>query len=331
MLLKYMKLSNKKYIRPLRIVIAFLPIVWILSKIDYDKLSSAIVHTAWWTLPAIIAITYISMLVQAHRWWFLIHAFNRDLPFIKAVTIHFKGLFYSIITPTSAGQDIIRAAILSKEHDYRIVWGASWICRLFGLFASALLSIYGIYSIDKGIVPSQAITIISISFFSVCALILLSFTKGITRLLRPAFLKFLPEKLKKIAVEIREGIYIYKEKKRELIIVFIITFLLQFIIITNSCFLILGISGTFPFLECLAFLPIIEIICITLPLTPNGIGVREALLAIFFSYLGLSNEQLGVYIGLGFISIALKITGGIPVFLDLINEGRYRSTPQRNA
>jgi len=54
------------------------------------------------------------------------------------------------------------------------------------------------------------------------------------------------------------------------------------------------------------------------PLTPSGIGVREVLLKLMFDHVGLSGEQLGVYIMLGFLATSLKLVGLLPILLGLV-------------
>lgn len=82
--------------------------------------------------------------------------------------------------------------------------------------------------------------------------------------------------------------------------------------------LIGGITGSFFINECFAYIPLIEIISMAQPLTPNGMGVREALAAIMFKHLQLSSEQLGIYILVGNMAILLKLVGAIPIIYEMI-------------
>lgn len=79
-----------------------------------------------------------------------------------------------------------------------------------------------------------------------------------------------------------------------------------------------GITGSFLPKECFAYIPLIEIISMAQPLTPNGMGVREALFAMMFKHLKLSSEQLGVYILIANLSILMKLVGAIPILCEMI-------------
>jgi uncharacterized membrane protein YbhN (UPF0104 family) len=62
-------------------------------------------------------------------------------------------------------------------------------------------------------------------------------------------------------------------------------------------------------------MPIIEMISMAQPFTPNGMGVREALTTLMFQHLGLSKEQLGIYIILTLSSTLLRLIGAGPDIL----------------
>ena len=112
---------------------------------------------------------------------------------------------------------------------------------------------------------------------------------------------------------LREDIYNYREKKKALLSNFAITFVTQFLMIINSMILIGGITGNFYSKEMLTFIPIIEILALSIPLTPNGMGIREGLLALMFHHVGLTEEQIGTYILIGLLGVLIKLVGIFPV------------------
>lgn len=119
---------------------------------------------------------------------------------------------------------------------------------------------------------------------------------------------------------IREGIYQYRTKKKDLLITIVLTTFIQIVFVFNLALTIKGVSGSFFFWECLAFMPIIEMISMAQPFTPNGMGVREALTTIMFQHLGLSKEQLGIYIILTLSSTLLRLIGAGPIFYGMIKK-----------
>lgn len=294
-------------------MIALVPIVWIFSKINYSQLSHALASTAWWTFPLLAAVILMSMFLQGIRWWLLMRPFADALTLATTLKAHFVGLYYSIVLPTSAAQNVIRAFILSRSMDYSVTWASSWISGVLGLLAMAVLSIYGLFHIERSTLPPGFVESIASAFGVLFLLFALSFSKRFTGPFRIIFGKVLPKRIL-IAIEnIREAIYKYRGKGGTLAFVSLLTLIMQVMITGAGCMVMYGISGKILVAESLLYLPIIEILCIALPLAPNGIGIREALLALMFRQVGLSNEQLGIYIVFGYFSILLKLVGGIPL------------------
>lgn len=305
--------------KPLRFLIALVPIVWIFSRIHLERFEKAFAMTAWWTVPLLVTVVITCMFLQGYRWWLLIRPFSKTLPLSRALSAHFTGLFYSIALPSSAAGNVVRAMSLSKSIDYSISWSSSWISAILGLLSMAILSMYGLLTVHRELLPKGFFE----SFFSAFGVLFLffflSFSKRLTRPIRPLISMIFPKRMSTAFENIREGVYRYRGRMATVAVVFCVTMALQTILTVGSCFVVTGITGRFLFSECLTFLPIIEMLCISLPLAPSGIGVREALLAVMFKQLGLSNEQLAVYVILGFLSISLKLVGGIPLLFRSIS------------
>ncbi|MBD3316298.1 MAG: flippase-like domain-containing protein [Chitinivibrionales bacterium] len=304
--------------RWLRFTAAIVPLVWIFSRIEPRELIEASGRVAWWTVPTVLCIALSVMVLQGVRWWLLMFAFMPELPLKSTLTVHFKALFYSLALPSSAAQDVVRAAVLARQADYSIVWGATWVARLLGLLVLVLLSLMGLTQLDTQVAPAHIHLVISGTIILIAVLLVFSFSKKVTKRLRPAFQRILPYKITRIVEEIRQAIYVYIHKLPTLLGVLVITLAMQLLLILNATLLIMGITGEFLFEIVLSFIPLIEILCLSLPLTPNGIGVREALLALMFNQVGLSEEQLGLYVVIGFLVSALKVVGGVPILWESV-------------
>jgi uncharacterized protein (TIRG00374 family) len=281
---------------------------------------AALHSIAWWTAPLLFLTIIISMTLQGVRWWMLMRPFDGLISFNKTMRAHFLGLYYSIVLPTSAAQDAVRAGILSQHTSYSLSWASTWVSRLLGLLTLAFLSLYGLFGIKRSVLPPYFFESMIVAFAFLCLLMALSFSKRFTAPLRTILGKFLPRSLLTIIENIRQSIYLYRGKPGNLFLVFWVTLLIQIIIVVGACIVILGISGRFLFFESLLYLPIIEVLCMSIPLTPNGIGLREGMLALMFRHVGLSTEQLAIYIVLGYCSISLKLLGGLPLVFEILTK-----------
>jgi glycosyltransferase 2 family protein len=312
------KKSKKTVTVIAKILFTTLPLYVIFSRIDIHNLLKTLTSVAWWTIPAFLCTMLLTMILQGVRWWLLMRPFAPSISFRKTLSCHFAAQFYSVFLPTSAAQDFIRAALLSKYTDGFLPWAATFISRLSGLSLLFLFCLTGVLMIGRSAIPQDIIKIILAVFAIFSILCFLSFSKRLTKPIRLFLEKKIPVRFTSKISEIREVIYCYRNEKTVLISNIFVTAVVQFLTIVCSLILTMGITDKLFFKETLAFLPIIEIITISIPLTPGGIGIRDGLVAIFFKYLQLSNEQLGAYIIVSYLAMILKLIGFFPIFLGAI-------------
>ncbi len=313
------KLGNRNLFA-VKYLIAFLPIAWILLRIDFIELRNAISATEWWVIPVISLLTIILMFLQGFKWAVLLRAFIPDLSLSRVLSCHFKGIYYSLFLPTSAAQDVVRTVLLSRNNDYSIAWGATWLTRISGLFVLLMLSFIGLLLMEPAAIPKGMVPATVISWCIIILIIFMSFSKKLTRLFNRIIKKVMPERFILTMERIREGIYRYRTRKFCLVKVLFITLITHLLFILNAVLMFRGITGAFHIKECLLYIPLIEVICLSVPLTPNGVGIRDALSALMFNRIGLPDEQLGTYIIFGLITVILKVVGGIPILYEWLKK-----------
>lgn len=303
--------------KPIRYIIAIIPLLWIGTLVKPQEFIFVLKNTAYWTIPLYLFANLIAFVLQGTRWWMLIHAFIPSVNYLRAMKHHFTGIFYSIVLPSSAAQDVVRSVLISREEDYGTIWASSWIARLFGMLSLFIMSLYGfiMYSEIRQIeyVPVYG----GILLLAIFLLISFSFSRRTVRPIAVFLRFFLPKRFISVLSRIYNGIYMFKHRKRRLAAVFLVTMLFHFILFSAISFMIMGITGELKYAEVFAFAPIIEFICMTVPVTPNGMGVREILSKQMFDYMGFTDEQLGVYVMVVLISIVFRLIGGIPLLFDL--------------
>jgi hypothetical protein len=213
---------------------------------------------------------------------------------------------------------------LSKNVDYAVSWGAIWLCRIFGFLALIIVSLYGLFTIDRGYLPNGFWLAVVSSAALAAAALALSFSKRFTSPLRSLINRVSPRRFVTVMENIRQGIYLYREQRSALFLLFLVSLVTQTVIILANVFTLYGISGRLVIADLFAFIPVIELIANSGP-TPNGIGVREALIAVLFVHLRVSNEHLGIFVFLTLsLSVGLKLIGALPVFHGFMKDRRRR-------
>lgn len=108
---------KKLFINILKITLIVFPLCFIISRIQLSEFTIAIHKVSLWTIPLFLLVTLCVIAMQGFRWWLLIVPFAPDVTLLKTMSSHFAAQFYSIVLPTSAAQDFIRASLLSGCSD----------------------------------------------------------------------------------------------------------------------------------------------------------------------------------------------------------------------
>jgi len=308
------KMSAKKIaLFILRAVLVIAPIAWIYARADAGSIVATLASVS---VPAIVCATALlifTMVLQGVKWWVLIRRFVPDLGVGRAVSVHLESNFYSIILPSALAQDVVKSVMLSKNHDPAVVWASSWLGRLIGFLALLSYSLIGVAILGDAALPPGFRVPLLVAACVIVLLCALSFSKRFTRPLGVVAERIVGPKALAAVKKLRDGIYAFRRERATLLQTFLISASIQLLLTFNSSLLVYAVSGEFFFVECLAFVPLVEIIAISLPLTPGGIGIREALMALLFTRLGFSEGQTASYVTINLALTMTKLVGGIPV------------------
>jgi uncharacterized protein (TIRG00374 family) len=293
--------------------------VWIYANTDAAALAGVLGTVSVPLLAAVTALAFTNMALHGIKWWALIRRFVPGLRLGRAMSVHVESAFYAIVLPAAAAQDVVKSVMLSKTHDPSVVWAASWLARLMGFFLLMVFSVIGIIYIEGDILPAGFRLSLITAIAAIAILGAASFSKTLTRPLRAAAAKIAPPKIMAKIENLREGIYAFKYARGTLAQTFLISAITQFLGILYSSLIIYAVSGKFYLIECLAFVPLVEVMAVSLPLTPGSIGVREALMALMFMRLGFSPEQIASYVTISlFVTIVTRLAGGTPILCRMI-------------
>ncbi|MDR0307596.1 MAG: flippase-like domain-containing protein [Chitinispirillales bacterium] len=305
---------KKILLRLLRVILVAAPLVWVYTRTDGAALKEAIAAVHIQSLFYIAALYFLGIMTQGAKWWILVRRFIPELKLSKAVFVHMESTFYAMALPTAAAQDVVKSVILSRNHNPQIVWAASWLGKLMGCFVLIMFSVFGVIYLQSDLLPAGFGESLFTTLALMTVLIAASFSKKVTRLfkpLKPAAASLLGPKIVTFAEKMRNGIYAFKHERITLLQTFLFSTVSMLLIMFTISFTIYTVTGQFYFIECLAFVPLIEIMALSLPLTPGGLGIREALMAALFVHLGLSAEQTATYVTISLLMSMIRLTGGI--------------------
>ncbi|MCH8192684.1 MAG: flippase-like domain-containing protein, partial [Planctomycetes bacterium] len=94
----------------------------------------------------------LAQVVVALRWWLLLRAQRVPLPLWVAVRLHFLGLFFNNLMPSSVGGDFLRAWYVTKHTEKRFEAALSvFVDRAVGLSGILIMALVAYVSLMRGI------------------------------------------------------------------------------------------------------------------------------------------------------------------------------------
>jgi len=265
--------------------------LYLIYNIGINNLISAFKITNYfYFLLAIISVILVFFFLT-YKWHLLLKLQKYNISFKKTLKIELISIFYGFITPARAGS-LIRSKYLKELTGKSLINASSntIIERLLDITTIIMFSFLGIILFLNYFSGWLNAFLIFTLIFAIGAII---FTKkSITEKFLKLFYKFLlPKKYNDKAQECFEEFYKEMPKKRKLIYPFFITILTWIITYTISYFVALSLGINLPYYYFITLYPISTILGM-LPISPSGLGVREATLVGIFSTFGIPTEQI---------------------------------------
>jgi uncharacterized protein (TIRG00374 family) len=292
------------------LVVTGLATAYIVWKIDVGKTARILVHANLWYFLGAVGITVGSVWPMAWRWQRLLAAKGIDDRLRWLVRAYFVAYTGGQLLPTSVGGDAVRIFDTSRRHPgrggpiaasiilERVLGGAATL----GLAAVGFALAIGNYDIGAYLWIEGAFVLATV------VLGLLLFSRGLRPLLaRTApLLRFL--RVERPVRAVYEGLHSYRENGRLMLGVFVLTLAVQIVRVLAiwMCGKAVGVDlSPRPYY---VMGPLFFLIML-LPITLNGIAVRES---FFVSFLGKLHVPADAAFATGFLYFVVVVCMSLP-------------------
>jgi len=268
--------------RALRIFVSVSLIAYLINLVDFGetlrRIGSVDLAIAWLAIPLLLTQVFLS----AFKWQQILRLSDIVLPLPFLVRTYLKGNFFSLFLPTSFGGDVYRVVRINQASG-RLGDSASSVLfdRLTGLFALVTLAV-----VASILLPDMEyrFPLLGGYLLGILGFLLLTSAAAIEWLDRRV-----PDRLAKFMHPLR-AFRAYRGAPRVLCAVLAIAFVFQFnIVVVNEIFST-ALAIDIEFLVLMAIIPTIYLAEV-IPISINGIGVRDSAFVFFFSYVGHSQEE----------------------------------------
>jgi uncharacterized protein (TIRG00374 family) len=255
----------------------------------------------------------IGILISAARWKLLLKNQSSKYSILDLSKSYLVSCFFNHFLPTRFGGDIVRISDTKKiEKGVSASTAIVVIERMSGIIV--LLFFASISSVIKINFVQESLIILVALFAGVIGIALFLILWKVLPLGFFNKFKFRRNSLNKLFIKLNEFLFVIKnslKQKRLMKRVFLLSFLLQLNVIIHYYFIGISIGVNIPFFDYFFTIPIL-LLALSIPISINGIGIRELVLIKFFVFYSFSPEYAISFSFLDMIfNLILGIVGGI--------------------
>lgn len=312
-------MSKKNLLNALRALVSVALIGYLLATANLGELFAMLRswHAAYFVIAVLLGA--LRNFVFAYRWKTILAVSSFRVPFTTLIRFYFVGTFFNLFLPTALGGDVVRGYNLATYSGEKARAAASVLVeRIVGFFALAFIALLALLlgsSVIEDTTVTTVILVVCLGYFAVAVVVLNA--KTMKRLV--AVLKFIRLwDIGRRVDRIVDSLHAFTRHKVILWRCFVLSMVSQTLAILAAYSLALAISLELDLVYFFMALPMIWIVTMV-PLSINGLGVREGAFVFFFTKVGVSDTAALLLSFLNFSQmIALGLMGGIIYLSDQV-------------
>jgi uncharacterized membrane protein YbhN (UPF0104 family) len=270
-------------------------LAWLAWGLDWSQIQEVLAHLRLGYWLGAIGLYILAQIVSARRWQLLAQPLGFKAPLWQVLTFYFIGMFFNLLLPTSVGGDVVRAWYLDGGSGRRLpAFLSVFVDRFSGLVMLLAMSCAAVFFCPSGLPPW-----IAISVWSTAGCVLLG-------LLAIPVLVQRTNRFERIG-RLLQGVRLYVAKPG---LIASTTGLSLFVQAANVMVVWLvgyAITAPVPGNYYWVFVPMVTLLTM-LPISLNGMGVREGSMVLFLAPLGVEE---GMAVSLAFLWFSVFIAASL--------------------
>jgi hypothetical protein len=296
--------------------------------LNWRDLTDAVLRLDGWHLSVALAGAFLVLLFSAVRWALMARQLDPEGPFVRHLRNYLFGIFISILTPANIGADLYRFGSVRKP-------GNAWpvvslllqekVFILLGYLVGLIFAVLAIAFAGLTLTRDQQLTLTAIGLSAALGTALILALQPLIDAAERR--RLLSGRAARLLAGLRNVATLGSANRRLALIGLSLLSVLAWLCAVNAIAVTVG--ETLPFLL-LGLIAILADVARWMPLSLQGIGVREAAFATLFLFFG-ANPAQGFVIGATaylLLTAAMVMAGGLAVGIDLIATLRGTYHPQ---
>lgn len=273
----------------LKLLVTLTLVCLLYRKVDARAFGEALTGIRWGVVPAFFAILLFNSWISAFRWGLLLRADGKPIPTAKLFVSYWIASFFNFFLPSNIGGDVYRIADVGQKSGTAMGSLASvFVDRLVGFLA---MSFFGFVFPLLGlrIVPPEARATLFIPIVVFLGFLCLAALVWQQTLIR-WFVRFLPGRLRTRVEGFLDSFFAsisaYARHPKALWAAFGVSLVFQILVFTAVWVVGTALRLPIPFTHYCVFVPFVCLLE-SVPLSINGIGLRDSGYVLFFKSVGL--------------------------------------------
>jgi len=289
-------------------------LTWLLKDVQF----TAVIETMRQADPLLLALAFslyfLGYLLTATRWRTLLRAQGHDAPLMSLARSFIVAIFFNNFLPSTIGGDIVRMydswkIIRSKA----IAMAVVFMDRFFGVFALVTYALLALMFMGEVTQRAPAMQPLLATAFVAAALVIIAVFSRAGRLQRriEGWQADHPNALLRLLGKGVAAFSAFSGRPGTVIQVYGLSLVLQLNVIVHFIIIARALAIDIPLLPMFLIVPVATVVMM-LPVSINGIGVRETIFATLFGFYGIGSESAIAFAWIAYAFVLLQgILGGL--------------------
>jgi glycosyltransferase 2 family protein len=265
----------------IKIFISLAMLILALRLVDINELKQSLLSIPLPTLGVVVVIFFFGQLLSSYKWWLLARSGSIEVPWLLAVRAYFLGMAVNCFGLGTVGGDLARALVLgSKSKQNPTALASVFADRVHGITVLAAIGVVSMVFSDRQHIGSEYLMLLPVCIIAV--VIAWYFGPGIALAVLPKG-GALHKNMEQIA-------QVFPRDPTTISYISLISLVFHLLQIGLHQVMAAGFGIQIPWPVLLVTIPVINILS-SLPISWNGLGVRENGYLFFLAPLFLSREH----------------------------------------
>lgn len=303
---------QKALIALLKIVLSIALFAYVVAKVSPGNVWATIRPADPKLLAAAAALFLFSSLVGSWLWGRLLRAQGVVIPYRKVAAYYFVGLFFNNFLPSNVGGDIARITDASKYSD-RVspVFSATLMDRLIGVLAIGLLAVLASLMALPRVHFAGIYVALVVIFLGALGAFLSIFSRRMLTAFEWPFRAVGARSVADGIGKLLDDLHGFRSEGGALLAAFLASTVVQISRIYVHYLVGLSLGVRIAAIYYFIFVPVLAAL-VSLPISLNGLGIREGAAVVLFQMAGLTREQSFTIPFLTYIvSVVISLLGGL--------------------